>query len=60
MSAFLRSRAKVIALIAGFLFSVVGTLWALLVTDRLDGQIQQIAGTRTANAVQIDRLQRLA
>lgn len=60
MSTFLRSRAKVIALIAGFLFSVVGTLWALLVTDRLDGQIQQIAGTRTANAVQIDRLQRLA
>lgn len=60
MQAFLRKRAKVIALVAGFLFSTLGTLWALLVTDKLDSQIQQIAGTRTANAVQIDRLQRLA
>lgn len=60
MLVFLRKRAKVIALVAGFLFSTLGTLWALLVTDKLDSQIQQIAGTRTANAVQIDRLQRLA
>ena len=60
MRSFIRPHAKVIALIAGFLFSVVGTLWALLVTDRIDGEVQQIAKTRSANTARIDKLQRLA
>ena len=35
MLAKLARHGKVIALVAGFLFSAVGALWALLVTDRI-------------------------
>lgn len=59
MRTFFARHGKVIALIAGFLFSTLGALWALLVTDNLTGQIQQLADTRSANSTAIDRLNRL-
>lgn len=46
MSALFVRYGKLVALIAGFVFSAIGALWALLVTDRLDAEIQQIADTR--------------
>ena len=60
MRTFFAKHGKVIALIAGFLFSTVGALWALLVTDNLSGQIQQLSDARSANSTSIDRLNRLS
>jgi len=48
--AFLRRRGKLLTLIVGFTFSAIGALWALLVTDRLDGQIQQLGAQKAAIA----------
>lgn len=59
MRTFFAKHGKVIALIAGFLFSTLGALWALLVTDSLTGQIQTLSDTRSANSTAIDRLNRL-
>lgn len=53
MHAFLRRRGKLLTLVVGFLFSAVGALWALLVTDRLDGQIQQLGAQKAEIAGQI-------
>lgn len=61
---FLRSlisrHGKLIALIAGFLFSTMGALWALLVIDRLDSEIRTLNDQRAVNGVQIDTLNRTA
>lgn len=51
---------KLIALVAGFLFSAMGALWALLVTDRIDAQIQQLSDARAVTARQIEALNQLA
>lgn len=59
MRTFFAEHGKAIALLFGFLFSTVGALWALLVTDNLSSQIQQLADTRSANSTAIDRLNRL-
>lgn len=58
--AFLRRRGKLLTLIVGFLFSTVGALWALLVTDRLDGQIQKLGEEKAVIARQITALNRFA
>ena len=60
MRAFLRRRGKLLTLIVGFLFSTVGALWALLVTDRLDGQIQKLGEEKAVIARQITALNRFA
>lgn len=60
MRAFLRRRGKLVTLIVGFLFSTVGALWALLVTDRLDGQIQKLGDEKAAISSQITALNRYA
>ena len=57
---FFSRRGKLIALVVGFLFSTVGALWALLVTDRLDIQIQKINEQKSATAGQITALNRFA
>lgn len=57
---FLRRRGKLLTLIVGFLFSTVGALWALLVTDRIDGQIQRLGERRSEIGRQIGALNRLA
>ena len=59
MRTFVAKHGKVIALIAGFLFSTLGALWALLMTDNLTGQIQRLSDARSANSTSIDRLNRL-
>lgn len=51
---------KVIALVAGFLFSAVGALWALLVTDRIGTDIQELSDQRSVNTAQIDALNQTA
>lgn len=51
---------KLTALVAGFLFSAIGSLWALLVTDRLDSQIEQLADARSMNTRQVEALNRMA
>lgn len=60
MRAFLRRRGKLLALFVGFLFSTVGALWALLVTDRLDARIQRLGEQKSVNASQITTLNRIA
>ncbi|MEI7915867.1 MAG: hypothetical protein WCH82_14070, partial [Mycobacteriaceae bacterium] len=60
MYAFLRRRGKLITLIVGFLFSTVGALWALLVTDRLDGQIQRLGEEKATITRQVTALNRYA
>lgn len=60
MRSFLQRYGKPLTLIFGFLFSTMGALWALLVTDRLDAQIQQLADQKSTNASQITTLNRLA
>lgn len=60
MRAFLRRRGKLVTLIIGFLFSTVGALWALLVTDRLDGQIQKLGEQKSVVARQVGALNRFA
>ncbi len=44
----------------GFLFSAMGALWALLVTDRIDSQIQQLSDARAVTVRQIEALNRIA
>lgn len=58
--AFFEKNGKAIALIAGFLFSTLGVLWALLVTERLSNQIQQLTDVKSVNSTAIDRLNRLS
>lgn len=60
MSALFVRYGKLVALIAGFVFSAIGALWALLVTDRLDAEIQQIADTRAQITRQVEALNRMA
>lgn len=60
MRAFLRRRGKLLTLIVGFLFSTVGALWALLVTDRLDGQIEKLGEQKSTIARQVTALNRFA
>lgn len=60
MRTMLVRHGKLIALVAGFLFSAIGALWALLVTDRIDSQIQQLADARAVAVRQIETLNRLA
>ena len=60
MRGFLLRRGKLVTLIVGFLFSTVGALWALLVTDRLDGQIQALGDERASISSQITALNRYA
>ncbi len=48
------------ALFVGFLFSTVGALWGLVVTDRLDAQIQDLGEQKSVNASQITTLNRIA
>ena len=60
MHVFFSKYGKAIALIAGFLFSTLGALWALLVTEKLSSQIQQLTNIKTVNSTAIDRLNRLS
>ena len=60
MRAFLLRRGKLVTLIVGFLFSTVGALWALLVTDRLDGQIQRLGDEKAAISRDVNALNRYA
>ncbi len=60
MLARLSRHGKTIALVAGFVFSAVGALWALLVTDRLGADIQALSDQRAVNAAQIEALNRIA
>lgn len=60
MLAKLARHGKVIALVAGFLFSAVGALWALLVTDRIGSDIQELSDRRSVNVAQIEALNRAA
>ena len=56
----LRRRGKILTLIVGFLFSTVGALWALLVTDRIDGQIQRLGEEKATITRQVTALNRYA
>lgn len=58
--AFFGRHGKTVALTAGFLFSTMGVLWALLVTERLSNRIQQLADIKTVNSTSVDRLNRLS
>lgn len=60
MRAFLLRRGKLVTLIVGFLFSTVGALWALLVTDRIDGQIQALGDEKATISSQVTALNRSA
>ncbi|MBU3706087.1 MAG: hypothetical protein FGM50_05315 [Mycobacterium sp.] len=60
MRSFLQRHGKLLTLIVGFLFSTMGALWALLVTDRLDAQIQKLGDAKSMNVSQITTLNRLA
>ena len=60
MHTFFAKYGKAIALIAGFLFSTLGTMWALLVTEKLSNQIQQLSDIKAVNSTAIDRLNRLS
>ena len=60
MRGLLVRHGKLIALTAGFLFSAIGALWALLVTDRLDSQIEKLADARSTITRQVEVLNRTA
>lgn len=60
MRALLLRHGKLIALVAGFFFSALGALWALLVTDRLDSRIEYLSDSRSVIARQVELLNRTA
>lgn len=60
MFAFLARNAKLFALIGGFVFATLGTLWSFLVTDNLSGEIQRLANAKQDIAAQVETLDKLA
>ena len=60
MFAILARNAKVIALIAGFVFATLGTLWSLFVIDNLNAQLAQLADAQAETVANIETLNRKA
>lgn len=60
MLAMLARNAKVIALVAGFAFATLGTLWSWLVIGNLNAQVEQLSKTKAEIAAQIELLNRIA
>lgn len=60
MLAMLARNAKVIALVAGFAFATLGTLWSWLVIGNLNAQVEQLTKTKAEIAAQIELLNRIA
>ena len=52
--------AKPISLICGFLFTVLGAAWSLLVADRLSAEMKQLSGIRGNLTSQMDSLNNIA
>lgn len=60
MFAMLARNAKVIALVAGFAFATLGTLWSWLVIGNLNAQIEELSKSKAEIAAQIELLNRIA
>lgn len=60
MFAIVAQNAKLIALILGFAFATLGTLWAFTVTDNLSAEMQQLSDAKALTLAQADALNRIA
>lgn len=60
MLRFLPRHAKVISLVGGFLFGMVGTVWSFVVVDRLGESMRQLSDTGADLARQIQSLNSIA